>query len=83
MALLPRRGYFRVCRVITNLSGYSHRIPPGILTENGVPPSGNTRAVVGQRVARRAPRWSGPSGVNNKQLCTMDIEAEYIGYIKS
>ena len=47
MALLPRRGYFKVCRVITNLSGYSHRTPPGILTENGVPPSGNTREVRG------------------------------------
>ena len=26
-----------------------------IVTENGVPPSGNTRAVVGQGVAGRAP----------------------------
>ena len=26
-----------------------------LMTENGVPPSGNTRAVVGQSVAGRAP----------------------------
>ena len=38
------------------------------VTENGVPSSGNTHAVVGQSVAGRAPGWSGPSGVNNKQV---------------
>ena len=50
------------------------------LTENDVLPSGNTCAVVGPDAHQR---WSGPSGVNSKRLCTMDIEAEYIGYIKS
>ena len=64
------------------------------MTENGGPPSGNTHAVVGQGVAGRAPGvvralpdahrgWSGPSGVNNKQLCTMDIEVECIKYISN
>ena len=47
------------------------------LTENGVPPSGNTRAVVGPDAHQR---WSGRSDVNNKQSCTMHIEAGYIGY---
>ena len=50
------------------------------LTENGVLPGGNTCALVGPDAHQR---WSGPSGVNNKHLCRMDIEAEYIGYIKS
>ena len=49
------------------------------LTENGVLPGGNTCAVVGPDAHQR---WSGPSGVNNKHLCIMDIETEYIGYIK-
>ena len=28
-------------------------------------------------------RWSGPTGVNNKWLSTIYIEAEYIGYLRS
>ena len=50
------------------------------LIENGVLLGGNTCAVVGPDAHRR---WSGPSGVNNIHLCTMDVEAEYIGYTKS
>ena len=49
------------------------------MTEDGVPPSGNTLAVVGQSVAGRIPGWSGSSGVNNKQASTVDNEAEYMG----
>ena len=49
------------------------------MTESGVPPSGNSDAVIGQSVTGRAPGRSAQSGVNNKQLRTMDIEAEYMG----
>ena len=61
------------------------QLPPLVpdRSEIGVPLSGSTHAVVRQSVAGRAQGWSDPSGVNNKQLCTMDIEAEYLGYIKS
>ena len=38
------------------------------MTENGVPPSGNTRTVVGQSVARRAPGVVRSKWVNNKQV---------------
>ena len=51
------------------------------LTENGVLPSGNTFAVVGQtRALPDADQgWSGPSSVSNKQVSTMDTEAKYMG----
>jgi hypothetical protein len=53
------------------------------LTENGVPPKWRHTRSVGQSIAGRAPGWSGPSRVNNKQLTTMDIVAEYMEYSKS
>jgi hypothetical protein len=56
---------------------------PLILTENGVPPKWRHRRSVGQSITGRAPGWSGPSRVNNKQLTTMDIVAEYMEYSKS
>jgi hypothetical protein len=53
------------------------------VTENGVPPKWRHTRSVGQSIAGRAPGWSGPSRVNNKQLTTMDIVAEYMEYSKS
>jgi hypothetical protein len=53
------------------------------MTEIGVQPKWRHTRSVGQSIAGRAPGWSGPSRVNNKQLTTMDIVAEYMEYSKS
>jgi hypothetical protein len=49
------------------------------MTENGVPPKWRHTRSVGQSIAGRARGWR----VNNKQLTTMDIVAEYMEYSKS
>jgi hypothetical protein len=54
-----------------------------LVTKNGVPPKWRHTRSVGQSIAGRVPGWSGPSRVNNKQLTTMDIVAEYMEYSKS
>jgi hypothetical protein len=53
------------------------------LTENGVPPKWRHTRSVGQSIAGHAPGWSDPSRVNNKQLTTMEIVAEYMEYRKT
>jgi hypothetical protein len=54
-----------------------------VVTKIGVPPKWRHTRSVDQSIAGRAPGWSGPSRVNNKQLPTMDIVAEYIEYSTS
>jgi hypothetical protein len=55
----------------------------GSVTKNGIPPKWRHTRSVGQSIAGRAPGWSGLSRVNNKQLTTMDMVAEYMEYSKS
>jgi hypothetical protein len=48
-----------------------------------VDPNSYKTNILARRNIEQYRTWSGPSRVNNKQLTTMDIVAEYMGHSKS